>query len=90
MRFAGPGSQIDLLAPLAAKGAMTVGGGVQAGLPALRTFDPVAIAEAKAHHDEVLRRLQALGTGATSGAAGAPQKSLDQYRQEGYGIVPNQ
>ena len=58
---------------------------------ALRTFDPVAIAEAKAKHDEVLRRFQALGTGATSGTAGGqPQKTLDQYRQEGYGIVTNQ
>ena len=30
-------------------------------------------------------------TGATSGTAGGqPQKTLDQYRQEGYGIVTNQ
>ena len=43
---------------------------------ALRTFDPVAIAEAKANHDEVLRRLQALGAGATSGAVGAPQRNI--------------
>ena len=57
---------------------------------ALRTFDPAAIAEAKAKHDEVLRRFQALGTGTASGAGGQPQKTLEDYRNLNFKIEPQQ
>ena len=61
----------------------------------LSQYDPEAYALAKQQHDKINDELDAfaatLGTGATSGAAGGqPQKTLDQYKQEGYGIVTNQ